>query len=89
MHLLRCDSIQCEAGVHKQIPEFLSQLMDDFSSPTSIELGCSLRNISNAEILINDLKNSLDFFLPTFYWILAKNYSLLVHLGQMWLCPPL
>ena len=63
MHLLRCDSIQCEAGVHKQIPEFLSQLMDDFSSPTSVELGCSLRNISNAEILINDLKNSLDFFL--------------------------
>ena len=63
-HLLRCDSdLQSEAGVHKQRPEFLSQLMDDFSSPTSIELGCSLRSISNAEILINDLKKSLDFFL--------------------------
>ena len=36
--------------------------MDDFSSPTSIELGCSLRNIANPEILINYLKESLDFF---------------------------
>ena len=55
-------STQSEAGVHKQVPEFLSQLMDDFSSPTSIELGCSLRNIANPEILINYLKESLDFF---------------------------